>query len=66
MEETESGLRLASVWRWLLSRAVVVITMSSFYTLLSFMAVNGFEYSDPGSFDLLTNLPLELAIEILR
>ena len=43
-----------------------IIAMATFYSLMSFVSVNGFEYSDPGSFDLIANLPLEIAIIILR
>jgi hypothetical protein len=43
-----------------------IVAMATFYSLLSFMSVNGFEYSDSDSFDILSNLPLELAITILR
>lgn len=40
--------------------------MATFYSLLGFMAVSGFEYSDPGSFDLISHMPMEIAIVILR
>ena len=43
-----------------------IVVMATFYSLLSFMSVNGFQYSDSNSFDILSNLPLEITIQILR
>lgn len=43
-----------------------IVAMATFYSLLSFMSVNGFQYSDSNSFDILSNLPLEVTTTILR
>lgn len=66
-----SGQTRPSTWRDLPHSSVSssgerIVKMASFYNLLSFMAVNGFEYSNPSSFDLITSLPLEMAIAIMR
>lgn len=41
--------------------------MANFYSVFGFLAVNGLEFSgDPGAFDMLSSLPLEMATTILR
>jgi len=40
--------------------------MAQFYSIFNFMALSTFQYSEPGSFDMLSALPLEMALTILR
>lgn len=40
--------------------------MANFYSMFGFLAVNSFVESEPGDFDMLSRLPIEMALTVLR